>query len=220
LQRMIIQVEDLLAIAFRSLMVSGAAVAASALIGVPLGVVLGLARFQGKSLLVAIVQTGMAFPPVVVGLAIYLLLSRSGPLGDLGWLFTPQAMILAQTILALPFVLGITIHAVESLPSGLAVQIRSLGATEWQLRWSLIREARSGILLAIASAFGRSISEVGAVLLVGGNIQGHTRVLTTAIILETSKGEFGLAIGLGIILLAIALATNFLMIRWIGQRPV
>jgi len=187
---------------------------------VPLGVMLGLSQFRGRGVIVAIVQTGMALPPVVVGLAVYLLLSRSGPLGELGWLFTPRAMILAQTVLALPFVIGITVHAIEVLPRGLASQIRSLGATPSQLRWTLIGEARAGVLLAIVSAFSRSISEVGAVLLVGGNIKGHTRVLTTSIILETNQGRFGFAIGLGAILLSIALAANLMIIRWLRQRPV
>ena len=214
------ETKDLWNIMQCSLLVSGAAVAASAVIGVPLGVMLGLARFRGRGIIVAIVQTGMALPPVVVGLAVYLLLSRSGPLGELGWLFTPQAMILAQTILALPFVIGITVHAIDVLPPGLANQIRSLGATPRQLRWTLIGETRAGVLLAIVSAFSRSVSEVGAVLLVGGNIKGHTRVLTTAIILETSQGKFVFAIGLGAILLAIALAANLMIIRWLRQRPV
>jgi tungstate transport system permease protein len=128
-------------------------------------------------------------------------------------------MILAQGILSLPFVIGIVVHAIESLPGELPSQIRSLGATRRQLHWTLVGEARAGVLLAIATAFSRSISEVGAVLLVGGNIKGHTRVLTTAIILETSQGAFGFAIWLGVVLLAIALAANLLMIRWLRRKP-
>jgi tungstate transport system permease protein len=156
----------------------------------------------------------MALPPVVVGLVLYMLLSRSGPLGSMGWLFTVKAMIVAQAILALPFVTGICLQAIEALPDDLADQIRSLGATPSQVRWTLTLEAVPGILLAIAAALGRSVSEVGAVLLVGGNIEGKTRVLTTAIVLETSKGNFELAISMGAVLLLVALATNYWILRW------
>jgi tungstate transport system permease protein len=175
---------------------------------VPVGAWLGLTNFRGKWMARTVVYTGMALPPVVVGLALYLLLSRSGPLASLGWLFTPQAMILAQVTLALPFVAGITMNAVEAVPRELMSQLRSLGASPAQLRWTVLREARAGLVLAVLAAFGRSISEVGAVLIVGGNIQGHTRVLTTAIVLETSKGEFAFALALGGTLLAIALLVN------------
>jgi tungstate transport system permease protein len=161
----------------------------------------------------------MGLPPVILGLVVYLLLSRRGPLAFLEWLFTPQAMILAQTILALPFVIGITMTSVATLPAELLLQVRSLGASPWQARWTMLWESRPGVLLAIAAAFGRSISEVGAVLLVGGNIQGHTRVLTTAIILETSKGQFAFALALGAWLLALALLVNVLILRLKG-RPV
>jgi tungstate transport system permease protein len=202
-----------------TLLVSGTAVAISSVIGVPLGVVLGLAKLPGRGVILAIVQTGMALPPVVVGLAVYLLLSRSGPMGAWGWLFTPRAMILAQVVLSLPFVIGIIVHAIESLPAELPGQIRALGATTRQLHWTLVGEARAGVMLAIATAFSRSISEVGAVLLVGGNIKGHTRVLTTAIILETSRGAFAFAIALGAVLLSLALAANLLMIRWLRRAP-
>ena len=164
------------------------------------------------------IHTGMALPPVVVGLLLYLLLSRSGPLASLGWLFTPQAMITAQTILALPFVIGITSSSVSAVPCELGEQIKSLGASHWQCRWAILREARPGILLAVAAAFGRSVSEVGAVLIVGGNIESHTRVLTTAIVLETNKGNFELALGLGAVLLSVALLVNFLILRLQGNR--
>jgi tungstate transport system permease protein len=156
----------------------------------------------------------MALPPVIVGLILYLLLSRSGALGNLNWLFSPQAMILAQTILAIPFVIGITMVAVASVPRELEWQLRSLGASREQARWEIVREARAGILLAIATAFGRSLSEVGAVWLVGGNIEGHTRVLTTAIVLETGKGNFALALTLGATLLLVALAINLVLVRY------
>jgi len=162
----------------------------------------------------------MGLPPVVVGLVLYMLFSRSGPLAGLGWLFTPQAMIVAQVILALPFVVGITMASVAAVPGALLPQLRSLGATERQVRWTVLREARHGVLLAVAAAFGRSISEVGAVLIVGGNIQGHTRVLTTAIVLETSKGQFGFALALGGALLALALLVNVLILRLHGGQPL
>lgn len=198
---------------FLSLQVTGTAVLASSVIGIPLGLWLGLSRFRGKWLVAAAVRTGLALPPVVVGLLLYLLLSRSGPLGVLDWLFTPQAMILAQIILTLPLVVGITMSSVEAIPRDLSDQIKSLGASDWQCRWAMLREARQGILLAIAAGFGRSTSEVGAVLMVGGNIQGHTQVLTTAIVLETGKGNFNAALLLGLVLLGIALLVNVLIMR-------
>jgi tungstate transport system permease protein len=201
-----------------SLEVSGTAVVISSSIGVPLGAWIGFARFRGKPLVRAVVHTGMALPPVVVGLLLYVLLSRSGPLAFLEWLFTPQAMILAQTILALPFVLGVTIASVESIPSELPLQLTSLGASRWQCRWAILREARQGVLFAVAAALGRSISEVGAVLIVGGNIQGHTRVMTTAIVLETGKGHFELALALGAALLLVALSINLAIVRLHGGQ--
>lgn len=202
-----------------TLRVSGSAVLISTAVGVPLGVALGLGSFRSKSLATGLVHTGMALPPVVVGLLLYILLSRSGPLSTLGWLFTPSAMILAQTILALPFVTGITMSAVASVPRELAGQLRSLGASSMQAKWEIVREARAGIALAVATAFGRSLSEVGAVWLVGGNIAGHTRVLTTAIVLETGRGQFAFALWLGGVLLAIALAVNLVILRYQGRTP-
>ena len=199
---------ELWSVLWLSLRVSGTALLLGALAGVPLGTWLGLARFRGRRLLTAVVYTGMGLPPVVVGLAVYLLLSRSGPLGELGWLFTPRAMVLAQAVIALPIVAGITLSAVAAVPADLAVQVRALGASPWQARRAVLREARAGVLTALAAGFGRTISEVGASLMVGGNIQGHTRVLTTAIVLETGKGEFALALALGGWLLALALAVN------------
>ena len=140
------------------------------------------------------------------------------PFAFLRWLYTIEAMIIAQTILALPFVVGITMSSVAAVPAELGSQIKSLGASDWQCRWAILREARRGVLLAIAAAFGRSISEVGAVLIVGGNIEGHTRVLTTAIILETSKGNFEFALALGVVLLSVALFVNVFIIRLQGNR--
>ena len=196
------------AIAWLTLRVTGTALLLAALPGVPLGAWLGLARFPGRRAVTALLYTGMGLPPVVVGLAVYLLLSRSGPLGGLGWLFTPPAMVLAQAVIAFPLVAGVTMTAVAAVPPELLLQVRSLGAGPWQARAAVLREARAGVLVALAAAFGRGIAEVGAALLVGGNIQGHTRVLTTAIVLETGKGEFALALALAGWLLALALAVN------------
>ena len=204
-------------ILWRSLQVSGVAVLVSSVVGIPLGAWLGSARFWGRSTLSVLIQTGMATPPVVVGLLVYLLLSRSGPLGGLGWLFTAQAMIIAQVVLTLPFVIGITMVSIAAIPPELFLQVRSLGASPWQARWTILREARSGVALALATALGRSFSEVGAVLMVGGNIERHTRVLTTAIVLETSRGRFGLALALGAILMALALAANIAIFRLHGR---
>lgn len=204
-------------ILWRSLLVSGVAVLVSSLVGIPMGVWLGSTRFRGRGILSVLIQTGMALPPVVVGLLVYLLLSRSGPLGGLGWLFTVQAMIVAQVVLTLPFVVGITMVSIAAVPPELFLQLRSLGASPWQTRWTILREARSGVSLAMATALGRSFSEVGAVLMVGGNIERHTRVLTTAIMLETSRGRFGLALALGAILMALALAANIAIFRLHGR---
>lgn len=196
-----------------SLRVSGLALLISTLLGIPLGAWLGLRKFRGRGLLVVFIYTGMGFPPVVVGLFVYLLLSRSGPLGVLNWLYTPSAMVLAQVVISLPLVAGFTMAAVMGVDPELRTQLLSLGATERQATWALLREARLGVLVAIVAGFGSIISEVGAVMMVGGNIERSTRVLTTAIVLETSKGNFDLAIALGIILLSIAFLVNLLMFR-------
>jgi len=200
-------------IVWLSLRVSGAALLVSSIIGLPLGVWMGLKRFRGKRVVIALVQTGMAMPPVIVGLVLYMILSRSGPLGGLNWLFSVKAMILAQIVLTLPFVWGITMFAVDAVPRELQHQLRALGASPFQARCEIVREARPGIVLALATAFGRSLSEVGAVWLVGGNIEGETRVLTTAIVLETGKGHFAAALLLGAALLTIALAVNLVILR-------
>ncbi len=204
-------------IVFLSLYVSGVALFIATVIGVPLGARLALRPIPGQRLVVLLIYTGMGLPPVVVGLAVYLLLSRSGPLGGLGWLFTPTAMIVAQTIIALPLTIGLTLTAVESVNPELRLQLRALGATPTQITWAMLTEARVGVLAAIVAAFGGIISEVGAVMLVGGNIEGVTRVLTTAIVLETRKGEFGLALALGGVLLTLTLLTNWLLLR-LGRR--
>lgn len=205
-----------------SLRVSGIALALSTLIGIPLGAVLGLGRFPGRRLMVAFMYTGMGFPPVVIGLFVYLLLSRSGPLGriDASWipdLFTPGAMVIAQAIIAFPLVAGFTMAAVLGVDPGLRQQVRSLGATDWQTTLTVLMEARVGVIVSIIAGFGGIISEVGAVMLVGGNIEGRTRVLTTAIVLETRQGNFDLALALGAILLGITFIINVVMLRLQGK---
>jgi len=200
-----------------SLRVSGFALIISVVIGVPLGTLLGLVRVPGRGAITVGLYTGMGLPPVVVGLFVYLMLSRSGPFGPLGWLFTPKAMIVAQTIIALPLVTGLTLTAVQAVDPALRVQVRSLGATAPQEAWAVIIEARIGVVAAIVAAFGGIISEVGAVMLVGGNIAGKTRVLTTAIVLNTRQGEFALAIALGVILLALAFIANIALLKLQGK---
>ena len=200
-----------------SLRVSGVALIISVVIGVPLGTLLGLVRVPGRGAITATLYTGMGLPPVVVGLFVYLMLSRSGPFGPLGWLFTPKAMIVAQSIIALPLVTGLTLTSVQAVDPALRVQVRSLGATALQEAWAVIIEARIGVVAAIVAAFGGIISEVGAVMLVGGNIEGKTRVLTTAIVLNTRVGEFALAIALGIILLSLAFVANIALLRLQGK---
>jgi tungstate transport system permease protein len=201
----------LVAIAGRSLGVTLSALAVSAILGIPIGAWLALTRFPGRRLLSAVIYTGMGLPPVVVGLAVYLLLSREGPLGGLAWLFTPRAMILAQIVIATPLVVGVTLSAVMAVDPELRPQLRALGATPWQVVQAVLFEARFGVVLGLVAGFGAIISEVGAVMLVGGNIEGRTRVLTTAIVLETRKGNFDLALALGLVLLGLAFAANLLM---------
>lgn len=208
---------ELANIVWLSLRVSGVALAISAALGLPIGVYLGLARPPGHGLVTAALYTGMGLPPVVVGLFVYLLLSRSGPLSALGWLFTPRAMVLAQVIIAFPLVAGLTMSAVRSVDPALPLQVRSLGATRLQETAAILGEARIGLIAALVAAFGGIISEVGAVMLVGGNIAGKTRVLTTAIVLHTRQGEFALAMALGIILLALAFLANVALLRLQGR---
>lgn len=205
-----------------SLRVSGTALLFSTLIGVPLGAVLGLSRFVGRRLVIALLYTGMGFPPVVVGLFVYLLLSRSGPLGQLHWpvipsLFTPEAMVVAQSIISFPLVAGFTMAAVMGVDPQLRQQVQALGATRWQTTLTVLMEARVGVIVSVIAGFGSIISEVGAVMLVGGNIEHRTRVLTTAIVLETRKGNFDLAIALGIVLLVLSFLTNVLMLCLQGR---
>jgi tungstate transport system permease protein len=199
---------ELLTILRLSLWVTGLATAIAMLLGVPLGVFLGLRRFTGRGLVVTLVNAGMGLPPVVVGLFVCLLLYRSGPLGGLGLLYTPAAMVIAQVVIATPVVVGVTLAAIQGLDERLRLQILSLGASRVQLYLALIREARIALLAALAAGFGSIVSEVGAVMMVGGNLKGQTRVLTTAIVLETRQGSFAMAIALSMILLAIAALIN------------
>lgn len=201
-----------------SLYVSGVALAFSISVGIPVGSVLGLKRFFGRRFVMALLYTGMGFPPVVIGLFVYLMFSRSGPIGDLGWLFTPKAIIVAQTIISFPLVAGFTMAAVMGIDPNLRQQLMSLGATDWQATLATLAEARIGVVVAVIAGFGSIISEVGAVMLVGGNIEGKTRTLTTAIVLETRKGDFDLAIALGVILLLITFLINLAMIRLQGRE--
>jgi len=201
---------ELLEILLMSLLVSGGAVVISMLLGVPLGIWMGLHRFPGRRFLVTLVNTGMGVPPVVVGLLVFLLLARSGPLGGLELLYTPSAMILAQVLIALPLVAGVTLAAIQALDQRLTLQILSLGASRLQLYGKLILEARLSMVAALAAGFGSIISEVGAVMMVGGNLKGDTRVMTTAIVLATRQGQFALAIALSVLLLALTLAVNAL----------
>lgn len=208
---------EVFGITLLSLEISGAATVLSLLVGIPAGVALALSRFPGRRLTLSLVNTGMGLPPVVVGLFVSILLWRSGPLGFLEWIYTPVAMVLAQLVIAAPIVTGLTVAAIQQIPEKFRLQILGLGASRVQLLWVLLREARLPLLAAAMAGFGGVISEVGASLMVGGNIRGQTRVLTTATVLETSKGDFDVAIALSVLLLAIMFLVNAAL-TWIQQR--
>jgi tungstate transport system permease protein len=208
---------DVWRITWLSLQISGGATLLSLLVGIPLGTVLALARFPGRGLAISLVNTGMGLPPVVVGLFVTVLLWRNGALGFLELLYTPAAMVLAQFVIAAPIVIGLTLAAVQQVPEKFRLQLLGLGASRAQMVWALLREARLPMLAAVMAGFGGVISEVGASLMVGGNIKGSTRVLTTATVLETSKGNFDIAIALSVILLAITFFVNWAL-TWIQQR--
>jgi len=199
---------DLLEIVALSLQVSLAAVALAAVIGLPLGAGLAIARFRGRQAVIVLVNALMGLPPVVVGLLVYLLLSRSGPFGPLGLLYTPEAMVIAQTILVTPIIAALTRQTVEDLESEYREQLAVLGVGAVAALLTLLWDARYSLLTGMLAGFGRAVAEVGAVIIVGGNIDHVTRVMTTAIALETSKGELALALGLGIILVSITIAVN------------
>ncbi|SRR5581483_11177689 len=200
-----------------SIQVSAIATSISLFIGLPFGTWLALGSFRGRSFILSIINTGMALPPVVVGLVVAMALWRSGPLGDLKLIYTPAAIVIAQTVIAAPVVTGLTAAALEALDPRLQQQLLGLGASRPQMVWLLWREARLPLLAALMAGFGSVISEVGASMMVGGNIKGQTRVLTTAIVLETSKGDFSTALALSTLLLVLTYLIN-LALTWIQQR--
>jgi tungstate transport system permease protein len=200
---------EVLGITWLSLKLSATATLLSVVVGIPLGTILALVRFPGRRLVVALVNTGMGLPPVVVGLFISILLWRSGPFGALELLYTPAAIVLAQFVIAAPLVIGLTLAAVQQIPERFRLQMQGLGASRGQLLWVLVREARLLLLAALMAGFGAVISEVGASLMVGGNIRAETRVLTTATVLETGKGNFDVAIALSVILLGLTFVVNW-----------
>lgn len=211
--------QEVLQIALLSIKVSACAVFISMLLGVPLGIFLALTDFFGKRVFIALVNTGMGLPPVVAGLFISLLLWRNAPLGFLNLLYTPSAMVIAQVLIATPIVAGLTLAAIQQLNPKLRLQALSLGASRWQTILALLKEAQLPTLAAAMAGFGGVISEVGAVMMVGGNIRGETRVLTTAIVTETRMGHFNMAIALSVILLALTFGIN-LVLTHIQQKGV
>ena len=202
---------EVLSVTLLSLKVSGLATLFSLLIGLGGGTVVALTDFPGKRILVSVVNTGMGLPPVVVGLFVTILIWRNGPLGYLELLYTPGAIIIAQTIIATPIVMGISIASIQNLPANLRLQILALGASRLQMTWLLVKEAKLPLLAAVMAGFGGVISEVGASIMVGGNIKGYTRVLTTATVMETSRGNFDVAIALSIILLGLCFGINYVL---------
>jgi tungstate transport system permease protein len=208
---------DVWEITVRSLLISGSATVLALIIGVALGAALAFRRFPGRNLAVALVNTGMGLPPVVVGLIVAILLWRSGPLGQLNLIYTPAAMVLAQTVIAAPLVTAFTVAALGSLPPRLRPQLYALGASRWQMLWLVLQEARLPLLAAIMAGFGAAVSEVGASLMVGGNLAGETRVLTTAVVLAVQRGEFAPAIALSLILLVLIFLVN-LVLTGVQQR--
>ena len=208
---------EVLGITWLSLKISGTATFISLFIGVSIGTAVALNNFFGKRFVISLINTGMGLPPVVVGLFVTMLIWRSGPFGFLEILYTPYAMIIAQAIIATPIVMGISLASIQNLPPNLRLQILSLGASRLQMVWILIKEAKLPLLAAVMAGFGGVISEVGASIMVGGNIKGYSRVLTTATVMETGKGNFDIAIALGIILLILAFIINALLTQ-IQQR--
>ncbi len=208
---------EVMRITLLSLKVSGTATLISLFLGISTGTLVALTQFPGKKIVVSLINTGMGLPPVVVGLFVTIFLWRNGPLGFLGMLYTPTAIIIAQSVIATPIVMGITLASMQQLPKKLRLQILALGATPLQSVWVLIKEARLPLLAAVMAGFGGVISEIGASIMVGGNIKGYTRVLTTATVMETGKGNFEVAIALSIILLAMAYCINYILTH-IQQR--
>lgn len=211
--------ERVLGIAARSLWLSGLATLVALALGVPIGTLLAFRRFPGRGLLVSLVNTGMGLPPVVVGLFVSIVLWRSGPLGFLELIYTPGAIVIAQFVIALPVVAGLTMASLQQLDPRLALQLQAIGASRPQQLAVLLWEARLPMLAAVIAGFGAVISEVGAVMMVGGNILGYTRVLTTATVLETSRGEFDVAIALGLILLGLAFVITWALTTLQQREP-
>jgi len=199
---------ELYRIIFRSLAISGAASLLAMMVGIPLGYALARGRFPGRTLLLSAVNTGMGMPPVVVGLLVWLLLTRSGPFGSLDLIYTKEAMVLAQFVIATPLVVGFAAASIQALPAELPDLLHSLGAGRMRRLWIIAGEAQLGLLAAIMAGFGAVISEVGASMTVGGNLRGSTRVLTTAIVTETGRGNLSVALALGLMLLALAFGVN------------
>jgi tungstate transport system permease protein len=199
---------EVIQITLLSLAVSLTATFVSLVVGITSGTVIALTRFRGRRFLVSLINTGMGAPPVVVGLIVSVFLWRNGPFGILSLMYTPWAMIIAQCIISLPIIMGFTMASIQALDPKLRLQIQALGASRWQMMWLLVRDTRLPLLAAVMAGFGSIISEVGASMMVGGNIAGETRVLTTAIVLANSKGDFGMAIALGIILMALVYGVN------------
>ena len=200
---------EVLAITRLSLQVAGTSTGLALLVGIPLGTLIALTRFPGRAFVISLVNTGMGLPPVVVGLFVSIWLWRSGPLGGLELLYTPTAIVLAQLVIAAPIVTGLTLAAVQQIPPTFRLQMVALGASRGQLLWLLLREARLPMLAAVMAGFGGVISEIGASMMVGGNIRGQTRVLTTATVMETAKGSFDVAIALSLILLGLTFLVNY-----------
>jgi len=208
---------EVIQVTLLSLVVSGSATGLSLVIGLPVGTALALGRFRTRKFWLSLINTGMALPPVVVGLVVSIFLWRNGPLGSLHLMYTPAAIVIAQFIIAAPIVTGLTVAALQQLDPRLQMQLLGLGASRWQMVVMLWREARLPLLAALMAGFGGVISEVGASMMVGGNLRYHTRVLTTAIVLENSRGAFGPAIALSVILLLLAYLVT-LALTWIQQR--
>ena len=209
--------QEVIRITLLSLGVSLSATAISLFIGITFGTVIGLTRFWGRQFLVSLINTGMGSPPVVVGLIVSIILWRNGPLGLFHLMYTPYAIVIAQLIISLPIITGFTIASIQQIDPKLRLQLIALGASRWQLLWLLVKDTRLPLLAAVMAGFGSIISEVGAAMMVGGNIQGQTRVLTTAIVQEVGRGDFGLAIALSIILMALVYLVN-LFLTIIQQR--
>jgi tungstate transport system permease protein len=202
---------EVLAITWLSLQVAGTSTGLALIVGIPLGTLIALTRFPARDLVISLVNTGMGLPPVVVGLFVSIFLWRSGPLGVLELLYTPTAIVIAQLVIAAPIVTGLTLAAVQQIPPQFRLQMVAIGASRAQLLWLLVREARLPMLAAVMAGFGGVVSEIGASMMVGGNIRGQTRVLTTATVMETGKGNFDVAIALSLILLAVTFLVNYLL---------